>query len=126
MNIRNMSDTLLKRIKSEAALAGKTLREYVIGRLESGDHRAEGVPGLAKNGEDAGRQSHGARRVRAAGDAVEESIARSGQGIEVRTVAGDPGLPNPKVCVNCDHQKGKHGGFKGACQVENCMCGGFE
>jgi hypothetical protein len=37
-----------------------------------------------------------------------------------------PGLPNPKACVNCDHLKIKHGGFGGACQVENCLCGKFE
>lgn len=35
-------------------------------------------------------------------------------------------LPRAGVCVNCDHPKSKHGGFKGACQAEQCMCGGFE
>lgn len=33
MNIRNIGDTLLKRLKSEAALAGISLREHVIAKL---------------------------------------------------------------------------------------------
>ena len=41
LNIRNISEETMKRIKSEAALGGKTLREYVMERLgeTGGDHR---------------------------------------------------------------------------------------
>lgn len=46
LNIRNMSDTLMKRLKSEAALAGKTMREYVIGKLESTN--GGGIPNVPR------------------------------------------------------------------------------
>jgi len=41
LNIRNISEETMKRIKSEAALGGKTLRQYVMERLgeTGGEHR---------------------------------------------------------------------------------------
>jgi hypothetical protein len=45
LNIRNIGNELVKRLKSEAALSGKTLREYVIGKLEQGSGKV-GVPGV--------------------------------------------------------------------------------
>jgi hypothetical protein len=46
LNIRNIGNELVKRLKSEAALAGVTLREYVIGKLEN--DRAVDVPRAAE------------------------------------------------------------------------------
>lgn len=30
------------------------------------------------------------------------------------------------ICANCEHKKTRHGGFKGCCQEDNCLCAGFE
>lgn len=35
-------------------------------------------------------------------------------------------LPNPKVCVNCEHAQSKHCGYNSACQENTCLCRGFE
>jgi hypothetical protein len=43
LNIRNIGNTLVQRLKSEAALKGKTLREYVIEKLENGNGGVSGV-----------------------------------------------------------------------------------
>ena len=34
--------------------------------------------------------------------------------------------PRTGDCVHCGHEKRKHGGFRGACQADNCLCGGYE
>jgi len=49
-----------------------------------------------------------------------------GRGIDPATGIEGGVRPQAGICVNCDHPKVKHGGFKGACQSENCLCGGFE
>lgn len=42
LNVRNVPDVLMQRIKSEAALSGVTLREFVV-RVLSGDRVVEAV-----------------------------------------------------------------------------------
>jgi hypothetical protein len=68
LNIRNISDTLMKRLKSESALAGVTLREYVIGKLgENGrpcnNHRAVVPESGGEVRRDEGRQPDAAGGV---------------------------------------------------------------
>ena len=63
LNIRNIGNTLVQRLKSEAALSGKTLREYVIEKLESRD---SGIPDVQPSIEVPAaqrRESAPARRV---------------------------------------------------------------
>src|SRR5258708_4789109 len=47
LHIRDISDTLMKRLKSDAALNGITLREHVINQLggqKTADRPVEGLP----------------------------------------------------------------------------------
>jgi plasmid stability protein len=104
MNIRNIGDALLRRLKSEAALAGKSLREYVIERLEADG----GVQGVRE-----------AKAVRAPG-------GRKPAAVGAVDGANLSAAPRSEVCANCDHRKSKHGGFGGACQEDNCLCSGFK
>lgn len=45
LNIRNVSERLVKRLKLEAAILGVTLRAYVVERLENGGDALEGFGG---------------------------------------------------------------------------------
>ena len=44
VNLRNMPDELIRRVKSQAALQGKSMREYVIEALEKVLLKAGGSP----------------------------------------------------------------------------------
>ena len=104
-------------VKSRAGLIplSRWFKSLAIPREEDGpstvqaEPERDGVPGVRKGG-----------KVRVAGRGANATVGAS-SGVSPKI-----GVPNPKLCVNCDHLKIKHGGFKGACQVENCMCGGFE
>lgn len=41
LNVRNVPDALMKKLKSDAALNGQTLRDYVIERLDSEESVAQ-------------------------------------------------------------------------------------
>ena len=62
-------------------------------------------------------------------EVLEKVIGKGEWGDPVRRVTervAEKEQPNPMACANCDHLKSKHGGFKGACQADTCLCGGFE
>ena len=125
LNIRNMSDTLMKRLKVGSAEAGVTLREYVIGKLEggNGEDRSSGTV-ESKRGTKvsaAGEREAGITRRSAEPAPVErkgvgvrlDAVAEVGRGVGKVSVE----TPAPKKLVQtCPH--GKEKGW-------NCgLCGG--
>jgi hypothetical protein len=120
LHIRDISDILMKRLKTEAVQAGKTLREHVIDRLENGkteDRRVEAVRPAVEVRAAGGRKSLAAGVdpiLKATGGSIRES-EQAGTIADFRT-----------LCANCEHLRKRHGGFKTSCQEDNCLCAGFE
>lgn len=98
LHIRDISDKLMQRLKSDAALNGQTLREYVVMQLGGegggGNHRAEGAAR-------AGKVSHSER---GAGASRGASASR-------KCLCGD------------SYERHANGGV---CQARQCECRKFE
>jgi hypothetical protein len=126
LNIRNVDDALVKRLKLEAVERGATLREIVIGKLANGNsgNRATGDAGSG-----AVVSARRGARVSGGPSAHPDSDLGGGSAVSGDSAAfGKPPitLPRTNVCVNCDHPKHKHAGFGGSCQFEGCLCSTYE
>lgn len=87
LNVRNVPDVLMKRLKSDAALLGRTLRDHVVSRLGN-EAVGEGV----------------AREERAPDRGVPARTACVMEPHQIRKVAGSnpAATPKPDIAMNSD------------------------
>jgi hypothetical protein len=134
LHIRDISDTLLKRLKSEAALSGMTLREYVIRQLDGAEPRRADESTAVVNGRTTGQRPASLNHIlsespaempdappKVGGERRQQRGATAGSGLPERVT---PPKPRSGVCLICGHPLHKHGGFGDSCQ--ECVCSKFE
>jgi hypothetical protein len=118
LHLRNVDPEIVKGMKIEAATRGVTLTRVAMERLggKSGANGASEGGGAAKVRRGVGKGSGVGGRKRGAGRDVDGGVSGAGEEgvVEVR----------PGLCQKCSHPISKHHGFKGACQVDNCVCAG--
>lgn len=105
LNIRNVSEELIKRLKANAAMNGQTLREYVLMQLGGGEPRRAGLD--------------------------ESSADRVRLGKVQRTDHLSAEMPTPpaksvRECANCEHVRHRHRDGTGVCQEDRCYCSRFQ
>lgn len=115
LNIRNVSEELVTKLKGEAVRGGVTLREYVIWRLGGAGNGDSGVSGSdTKSYKDAGRESKsvgeqqsgiGVQSDSARECSVIPSSAKSGEPREEWRVRKDVGHGTLCMCRQCEAKR---------------------
>lgn len=56
---------------------------------------------------------------------MDRSIYETGKAAKIAVAKTGP-KNSTRLCMVCEHGKAKHGGFRGCCQVDNCLCERFK